>query len=338
MRLVLAVLAFGLMVAPASAASFSCAKAVTPLENAICADAGLSQADEDMARAFTSARQVLSKAALETVRDNQRQWLDHAARACTADAEPMLSGRYDEDGIACLTTIFTNRADALAEIGVTDGLTLYTVDAFSTEKDPDPESWLKVATTEISYVQIDGDDAEARAFNAFAKGLAQTAFAPESDAEAGTTDYGLGVKVKSATDELIVLEVTNYMYGHGAAHGNYAITYAQFLRGESRPLAADEVFVGDDWALEIKPLIIERLKDDAEKVAGDREAIWEDLTDLELSIADPERWDVQKDGIGFQFEPYEVSAYAYGAPQALMSWSELEPWLEPGAQALLIGD
>jgi hypothetical protein len=79
------------------------------------------------------------------------------------------------------------------------------------------------------------------------------------------------------------------------------------------------------------------LKEDAKKVTGDPDSIWADLSGLEDSIADPERWDIKDEGIGFQFEPYEVSAYAYGAPEAVMTWKELAPWLKRGARALLTG-
>lgn len=335
MRLALMVLACGLVVTPAAAASFDCAKAETAVEKAICADADLSAADEAMAAAFSAARKALSKPASGVVLDNQRRWIDFASRACTDDGEPLASGAYDEDGIACLTTLFTNRANALAAIGEKDGLALYSVDSFATAPDPDPESWSKIATSEISYVQI--DDADAEAFNAFAGDIAAKSSEWISGEEPGTTDFGLTVAVELATPTRISLSISDYSYYHGAAHGNYTITYAHYLRDDGRALAVDDVFAEGDWPAALKPLIVQRLRDDAEKATGDANSIWDELDDLETIIADPARWDITEDGIAFQFQPYEVSAYAYGAPEALMTWDELAPWLTRGARALLTG-
>lgn len=339
MRGLFLVIACVLIAAPAAAASFDCAKAETPVEKAICVNKDLSTADVDMARAFAAARKKLSKPASAVVLDNQRRWIDFVARACTNDAEPMARGTYDEDGIYCLTTLFSNRAEALKTIGAVGGLTVYPVDAFGAMPDPDPDAWNKVATTTISYAQIDGAGDEVAAFNRFARSLAEPALDAPPDPEIdGTTDTDVSIWVTEVSPQRISLSINSYFYGHGAAHGNYAIAYAQYLRREGRPMAAGDVFAGANWAVELKPLIIARLKEDAVANLDDAEAIWDDLTGLEDSIADPSRWDVQDTGIAFQFQPYEVSAYAYGAPQALMSWEELSPWLQPGAMALLVGE
>lgn len=58
----------------AGAASFECAKAKTPLERAICGDAALSAADEDLARAYTDGLRKLGDSA-DILRRTQRLWL-----------------------------------------------------------------------------------------------------------------------------------------------------------------------------------------------------------------------------------------------------------------------
>jgi len=324
--------------APAGAASFDCAKATTPLEIAICARPALSGADETMAAAFSAARGLLSPAASAVLLDNQRNWLAFAERACTDDAEPKTAGHYDDDAVECLTSVFDQRIRILKAVGPVGELMFYSVDEYAVAPDPDPESWSRVGTTEISFAQMDGDGAEAKALNAHVHALAEPLFAPPfEDAEEGTADVSSTIAVRSVTPQLITLVIDEYVYGHGAAHGNYVISFSSFLRAERREVIAGDVFAGGDWALALKPLVIERLAADAEAVTGETNMLWDDFTNLEDAIADPSRWEIGPDGIAFQFQPYEVAAYAYGAPQALMTWDELSPFLVPGARDKLIG-
>src|SRR5688572_2855973 len=77
-----------LPVMPATAASFDCSKASTAYERAICDNADLSALDETLAVAFATATGGLSKPAIVVMRENQRNWIKFAERACTVDAEP----------------------------------------------------------------------------------------------------------------------------------------------------------------------------------------------------------------------------------------------------------
>ena len=244
-----------------------------------------------MASAFAAARRQLSPTASAVILDNQRGWLDYVERACTENAEPMTTGRYDEDGTQCLITIFNRRVAALGEIGSVGDKVFYSVDAFDAAPDPDPESWSSVAISEISFAQMDGDSAEARAFNAYSYDLAANALDPVlTEGLDGTTDTVTAITVNAVLPGLIGLRIDDYFYGHGAAHGNYAITYGTFLRDDMRPLRADDVFAGGDWAKELTPLVIDRLIAATEAETGDVNVLWEDLTGLDQSIADPQRW------------------------------------------------
>ena len=74
----------------AEAASFDCAKAATTVENAICADPALSQADERMAQAYRKA--LDATLAPRALRSDQMRWLASREQAGTLDD---LSGSYD---------------------------------------------------------------------------------------------------------------------------------------------------------------------------------------------------------------------------------------------------
>jgi uncharacterized protein len=68
--------------APATAASFDCAKAQSSVEKAICADAEVSALDEHLARYYATARSTLGRAA-DCMRSDQLQWLRAVRNACT---------------------------------------------------------------------------------------------------------------------------------------------------------------------------------------------------------------------------------------------------------------
>jgi len=315
----------------AMAASFDCAKAGTAVERAVCGDPDLGALDEDMAAAYAKARAALSPAAAEIVRQGQRQWLDFVALACTDDAKP-LRGDYDADGVNCLKNFYSMRRDSLQRANVVGDLRFYYRDRFAVYADPEAlaEDWSKVASKAMSVPQIDGGGAEAQGFNAFIAGIATGG--GEFDAATADTnsDSDIRLEVKAVNGARISVRETDWWYGHGAAHGNYAVTYSQYLRGAGRGLVAEDIFAGGGWATALMPAIVDKLAE-----AGGRESYWEDLGDIAGLIADPARWDFGPDGISFQFEPYEVAAYAAGAPTAVIGWAALAPYLTPGARSLV---
>lgn len=72
MRYILVLLA-ALFAAPASAASFDCAKAATDIEHAICNDPELSRLDEEMAQVY--GQLLPSSRYHKAIQANQRNWL-----------------------------------------------------------------------------------------------------------------------------------------------------------------------------------------------------------------------------------------------------------------------
>jgi uncharacterized protein len=98
-----ALLAAALLAAPvaASAASFDCAKAGTPVERMICADPGVSTLDQRLAEAYKSA-----SARDPHVKETQRDWLAGTRNRCgtTACLSEAYGARLEalkKDGPAC---------------------------------------------------------------------------------------------------------------------------------------------------------------------------------------------------------------------------------------------
>ena len=117
----------------------------------------------------------------------------------------------------------------------------------------------------------------------------------------------------------ITMTVNTYAYGHGAAHGNYAITYLHFLRGKNRPMTAADLFTGKDWRAHLQTLALPAVT----KAMGDN-LMLDDPSSLNNLVVDPARWDFSKDGLILQFEPYEIAPYAAGAPTVTIPWSDLK--------------
>ena len=90
-------------------ASFDCEKASTPLENVICADADVGQADIQLAHAYREADQAMGGQHRELV-ESQRQWLGRVSNYCPlgdAGGIPPLLARL------CVRDRFENRTSQL---------------------------------------------------------------------------------------------------------------------------------------------------------------------------------------------------------------------------------
>ena len=177
--------------------------------------------------------------------------------------------------------------------------------------------------------QLDADDPLAEAFNQYVAEMADnhTDILSQSGGEeiadldaSADTNVDITVKELGGTSR-ITLEVSTYWYGHGAAHGNWGVSYQHYLTAEDRGLIASDMFAGDDWAGTLveaawAQLLVEHQKD------------WlqvESAADIAEIVVEPTRWDLSSAyGLTIQFQPYEVAAYAYGAPTITIPWEKLD--------------
>lgn len=326
----LALLAVAPAAPPALAASFDCTKAATPFETAICDNPDLSTADEVLAKSFATATGGLSKDAVVSMRADQRKWLDFAQRACTQDAEPMINGSYDEQGASCLVDKFNARSRALEGSRMIDLHRFFVSSDYSALPDPNEvdnaESYWKVATRALVLPQLDEDDAFADQFNPWMmqRAAAMSDSLVDADEETGSSDTSdsdvtIAAKEVSGTKR-ITSTVNTYWFGHGAAHGNWTISYLHYYVPEAREMVAGDIFAGGDWQ--------DTLTDVAWAQLQLEHGEWlqvEAAADIAELVVDPTRWDLSNDrGLVIQFEPYEVSSYAYGAPTITVGWDKLD--------------
>ena len=331
-RILLAASLVALPTLPALAASFDCAQAGTPFEHAICDIEDLSRADDRLAKSFATATGGLTKESVVLMRGDQRAWLDYAQRACTDDAQPLTRGSYPEMGGSCLVDKFNSRSGALEQSRMIDGHRFFIKSLYGALPDPNevgnPDSYWKVASHDAVMPQLDADDPWAEAFNRYV--IEEAGKDTETLSLAGTGDVtkldpsadssvNIAVKELGGTSR-ITLQVETYWYGHGAAHGNWSISYLHYLTAEERGLRPEDMFAGKDWQV--------TLRDAAWAQLQAEHGEWlqvEAPADIAEIVIDPKRWDLSDDyGLVIQFQPYEVSAYAYGAPTISIPWQELD--------------
>ena len=350
-RLVLAPLALTFMFAPvlpltatAEAASFDCSKAATSMEKAICASPELSKEDEILAQAYATALGGLSTVAAGEVKTGQKAWLDYAGKACSDDAKP-ISGTYTADQTQCLLSTFQSRVTSLEASKMQGGYRFYPVERFLVEADPDAEaeSSTKVGTKHFETVKIDRNDEVADAFNTWIdKSMKDNDFGTGEDDRLlvkGTTDLATGnpstdidytQTIKSVASNRITVETDTYWYGHGAAHGNYGLSFDHFLTDKKRLLVGDDIFKGD-WQAALGKLAVDKAKaqlGDDYQGGDDEKAVADNATD-------PSRWDFSDQGLVIQFEPYEIAAYALGAVTVTIPWDELSDLMSDGGHAIV---
>ncbi len=333
-----------LAIVPAQAASFDCTKAATPFEAAICGNETLSKADERLARTYATAIGGLSEPALVVMRDGQREWLRFAQRACTRTAEPLTEGSYDERGVGCLTDLFGSRSTALETSRMMQGIRFYPISRYAAAPDPyeadNPDSNWPVSQHELTLVQIDGDEDYVSVFNDLVRQEGGfdvdllTGGAEDEGGDDASSDSSNSISVDELAGEgRITLQVGTYWYGHGAAHGNWGQSYRHFLVEEARWMRAQDLFSGKGWQKALLDLTVAALR--AEH--GDM-LMLDDPSYIADSVIDPARWSLSDPyGLIIQFQPYEVAAYAYGAPTARVSWEALEPYLAEGADKMRYG-
>jgi uncharacterized protein len=324
-KFALALVALLFIAAPASAASFDCAKAASPFEKAICSSPEVSAQDDILAKAYQTALGGLAADAANEIKSAQRAWLTYAEHSCSDDAQP-IAGEYTDDQKACLATTYRDRIGDLEASRMQGGYRFYPIDRYLVEKDTQalPEDFNKVADRQFEIVKIDGTDDVSTAFNAAVdKIIAETPdlFEPGTTTIAGsdgTSDSDVKTTVSAVTSQRITLQTNEYWYGHGAAHGNYFITNRHFLLTEKRLLEASDIFEGDGWQDTLGQLALDGIK---AKLGEDYFANSDD--DVKAIAIDPLRWDFSDEGLVIQFNIYEVTAYAMGAPTLTIPWGDL---------------
>ncbi|HUP03016.1 MAG TPA: DUF3298 domain-containing protein [Bryobacteraceae bacterium] len=333
-----AALCLSLCAAGLPAASFDCALASTAREHTICADAKLSQVDEELAAAYQRVVGSLTRASAETVREDQREWADWLGQVCPDH------GAQPRGMAACLANEYSIRVrmlrDGLRRIGGVTFFPRLLVVIASDKGTPAPGSADPgFGVGRFHWPQIDAPSTLEqsgwnRAVRELAARMAQREGSPPAPDEfdpslAADSDVNVFYTLRAANSKLISVEVGNERYNYGAAHPWESVTCFNWLLDPRRELSGEDVFQpGSGWEAFLGERAWEKLK--ASEHAKD---LYADSTAHEAALRDAARvegWTVTADGLEILFPEYSVAPRLAGMLTVNFAWDELKPYLAAG--------
>jgi uncharacterized protein len=354
LTLALAVLAA--TAAPGHAASFDCKKASQPLEKVICGDAELSKLDEDLAASYGKAKAALSPDGQKILLAGQKDWLAFSRRICKTRLDPKIAKIVEQTPADCLKSEYRERIEDLdAAATAVNGFTFGTVDTYQlSPSDPqEPGARPGFSYQRLSWPRIDAapaglsPDAWNKAIEAAARKLAagdgdqasadsgDQAAAPAADApsnagadakdsaESAGEDVDIAYNLGLVTPQLISVELTYSVYGHGAAHPGGTSQVQNLFVADGHALSEKDLFQTDkDWLT----FMTKKSHDAWIKIMEDAPDQVDDKAIADV-IKDTTCWLLTDKGISVLFPLYSVGPYVVGEQQVDFTWDELKPYL-----------
>jgi uncharacterized protein len=322
----------------AAAQSFDCAKAIEPHEKFICANKELSAADKDMAAVYNSVLPQLSGEGKRRLAESQRSWL-----------------KYDRNmaalGPDSITASYRGRTAQLKKMVQTIGpfqfqtITIYYAESSRKPAGTDEDdAQAGPQSFDFTFPRIDSPETvETKRWNI----LMETRIGEMAKDDGAILDIqsltmagrivikgsqpGPDTSIRGdivyASPDVISLLLGTMTYEKGAVHPNHELAGYTLLLKSGRELDASDLFDDRrDWKPALAGLVFRELKAAAEHNNMDLQA--SSPEDILESAADTRHWTVTKAGLVVTFSPYEIASYAAGAPQAVISWQELKPYLK----------
>jgi uncharacterized protein len=318
----------------ARAASFDCRNAVQPQEKAICINADLDKADEEMTAAYRAALGQVSTAAATAMRDDQRMWLRWLGTVCEADKSA------DAKKLAgCMIGPYRERVEELEKAMDRQGdRVFYTRAVYLSARVKDDASagasasFSGFGTVTANWLQVDSLDAGWIAWNVAMARWAREMVGdddphmPWSDKLVVGADENILTTLERLTPKMVSVEVEDDSMGHGAAHPNESWRHIHWLRAERRELRAGDVFKeGTPWksvlARRCWTFILHELGTEGLLIAGPM------AKELVAAVESPQNWSFDEEGLTISFPEYSVSPRAFPAPDVRVPWAVLRPYL-----------
>lgn len=329
----------------AQAASFDCSKAKTPQEKAICASPELSAADEQMAAAYRDVLLQAPPEMKEEIRSDQRAWLGWIAVRCKSHASESSSALA-----ACLLEYYDHWTKALQHMvfrrgGVTflqKSITLYPPDEPIA---PGPQVRIGNSDSSSGYLnaswpQASPDTSEWKVWNKAielaALQTASTGRRPPAESWKDLVAVDMNQDVTASVDlvgkRLVTATIDNQWDGHGI-HPNHNSAQLNWMLDEQRALQPEDVFrAGSGWenALEMRSdKYLHRTLDAG--FGQDYRNFFQpgEMAKVLHGIAtDTANWTLDRRGLTFVFQPYEVACYACTPAPLTIPWAVLKPFLD----------
>lgn len=315
----------------ALAASFDCTKAKQPSEKLICGIPSISKLDGQMGDLYKKNLSVLSDNAVRWVKDGQKEWLAYWPSLCVNEV-----GKLDpqsETTIQCVQQEYQTRIKILGrQKPLLDAFVVYPISHYRVMKSTAGVEFVKLAHHTDTHMAIDLDKVSpeqrdvANAINTWleASDNKDVDGNPDGDDETISDTEVDESFIGSVNPQVLSLQRSTYLYGHGAAHPLSTTFQRHFNLVTRTPLEARQVFQGKEWEEGLSRMVEKGLK----KALGDNYSV-EKFETLKGMVIQPGYWSFTTKGLNVAFNPYDVAPYAAGAPDVTIPWSALNAWLDP---------
>jgi uncharacterized protein YecT (DUF1311 family) len=294
-----------------------CSAAGSDRERLVCGDDALSAADSKVAETYAAALHRLSPEGQQRLRQSQLGWSAYVDALC-----PMIKHPEEHtQAVSCLALAFADRIRDLQMAAVSRGPYLFSrVDEYrvSTLRARADQYDTGLASHHVSYPRIDQPvTSQTSEWNALVVRGDQFNSCDSGDGDT-VTNYSIGF----VTADLISLDWVNSEYCHGTPHGfGESESQTLVLSPQPHPLKPADLFRSDaPWAERLAALLLAGVK----QAARDKNVAFEerDAAPIADVARDTRRWSLGTDGIGFQFDAYEIGPYIF-QPRVVVSWVDL---------------
>lgn len=320
----------------AQAASFDCKLSqLTDIERFICQDAQVSAMDEAIAKLYTRGYQQLSPIQRVHYLNSQRQWLAYWPQSCLRTRTAQIA---TAEFSQCAQRMYTQRLKTLEIQRLNNQWPVFTVAKFQmvkAHKSFVPE-WVKLVDHAFLYPRIETQNLSAQALqsaeqmNVWIQSVIQKMRLKQRISLNETDmDSSLEIVLEEVSPDIVRLRTIYHIDSFGA-HGNSVMHNYHYRVSKGRELTVTD-FLQGPWQ---KPIAQEVYQKILVQVPG--MVLVDSSAPIQTSIARLETWDFQRQSWRFLFSPYEVTAYAAGAPQVAIDWAIMQNYLTDYAKAQLL--
>lgn len=313
-----------------SAALDICAEGRGEFAQRVCENRSLAALDNEVRETLVAEAASVSDAGAALLVQNQTRWREARRIACGV-IDPETAPTPEQQ--ACLEAEFRARVQeaggAVQEIGGYVFQRMELVDATPVTAEIAEASGLgdnapAAVVRDIRFPRIDGRQTpEIARFNEL------VAMQPQFRLEDATNEV-VDYRIVYAGPELISVRFDISSDTLGAAHGNNTSKAVTVLMTEGRALAEGDVFrANSGW----QRFLTQRAVADLARQFADY-GFTPPERDVRESVTKPHLWLITEQGLVILFPPYSFGGpYALGGAEVAIPWTDLRPYLNPGAPA-----
>ena len=316
-------------------ASFDCAAtSLSPVDQWICQNPLISALDERMAVHYQENYKKLSPYNRVTYLNSQREWLRYWPQACGRSKD---TDMYTQEYLSCAENSYEERIEALTVFTTKKQwpvfyVAQYNVTAADKKMVPD---WVNKLEHRLTYPKIDTallnvkDQQLANQVNLWIRSVIKTlGVKNRTSLNENHMDTSLDIQIEEVSPDLIRLKTIYYFNGFGA-HGNSVFNNYHYIVSKGRELKTADLLQGG-WQEMVAKDVYRQLHIQAPDMV-----LINSPQEVKSSIERVQTWMFDREGFRFIFSPYELTAYAAGAPQISVDWELMKPYLTDYTKAQL---